>query len=541
MKNSKSPFPACWNYKRQLFTALFSLAAICTYAQVMEWAIKPEYKDIVYMGGDLYKVKNGNGKWGVYNINERELTIRAAYDSITPLVEDRALILDAQGQGLLGIIDKNGNPVRQLMDTPSMIVMQDYPYYSNGLLVVGVLGKQWYEFGYVDKNGEAMTMHDNFTFLYACPFDNGLAMIRTAKGSYHIIDKQGSHQYQGNTKIKFLSNPKNGVFVLATGNSVSKGRFENRKFKEEVSLERNRVVRVNDATATHTITCAGSSTYSFDNAFHLIEGNAPSKVTPVVPRTEYSARLKKEQYSWQFGLSYNRKQLLEPQFKNVKIYEDQYALVTMPEGGTKGLLRLNAVGKVDVSTTPQTITFYHNQQQTIPLKVECTNMMQSPAIEIITSGTSGTAKYMCQGAGTIEIPFFEPYSQSQTSTEKTIGVDIVVDKLKYGHKDIKVMSSHQEGFSVSFGGYPAYSNKDGSAQVNVVVTSNNGTPSPSARVEVNGTRYYFNGGNKVSASASFHIPIKEIKSCPIIVKVTEDGCRTIHRQTSGKIKNYYLR
>lgn len=55
-----------------LIFCLCVMSSLGIKAQVMEWVIKPTYKDIVPMGGDLYKVKGSNGKWGVYNAAKGE-------------------------------------------------------------------------------------------------------------------------------------------------------------------------------------------------------------------------------------------------------------------------------------------------------------------------------------------------------------------------------------------------------------------------------------------------------------------------------------
>ena len=118
--------------------------------------IQPSYKDIVYLGNDLYKVKGFNDKWGIFNTIKGELTVPAEYENISPIVEDRILILDAQGERLYGIVDKQGYPVATLIPAnqkPNIVVMKDYPYYSDGLLVVGHPAGQYYNYGYVDKQG----------------------------------------------------------------------------------------------------------------------------------------------------------------------------------------------------------------------------------------------------------------------------------------------------------------------------------------------------------------------------------------------------
>lgn len=54
--------------KRIFILLLLAFTVCCNYAQVIEWAIKPVYQEIVPIGKDIYKVKANNNKWGVYNV-----------------------------------------------------------------------------------------------------------------------------------------------------------------------------------------------------------------------------------------------------------------------------------------------------------------------------------------------------------------------------------------------------------------------------------------------------------------------------------------
>lgn len=526
---------------------LYILSVICLFAyeangQIMEWVIQPSYKDIVCLGKDLYKVKGTNGKWGIYNTSNSELTVPIEYDNIGPLVEGRCLILDAQGVGLYGIIDEQGNPVGPLISAsqrPDFAVMKEYPYYSDGLLVIGQPSGQYYNYGYVDKQGNKRVP---FKYLYACPFNQGQAMVYTTRGAYQIIDHQGNFPYVGNDKINFMSNPINGVFVLVTGNNrISKVRLEHSKFNRLEDIEKGQVVRVSDATISKSISSKGPEgrSYMFDNAFHLIEGNAPSVVSPVKAIAESNDNLKKKKIGWLYGINYSSAQILSAQFKDVKIYDNEYAVVTM-ENNMVGLLRFNQSGKINIDVSSATIGFLHNQESMVPVNVLCKNTMTQPMIELSIIGDNQNRVYKCQGSGKIEIPFYESHNQAGKSTNKTLEVEVTADKLKLGRKEINITSSHQAGFKINIGGFPAFSERNGKATVNVSVSSLGGTPSGSAVAIVNGSKHFFNGQTKISIPVYFSIATGQIKRCSVNVSVTESGCPEVSTSKSDTIKSYSL-
>ena len=97
--------------KKITIVLLAILYVIPSFSQTMEWHIKDNYVDIQYMGNNLFKVKNSSGKWGVIN-EYGETTVEIQYDSITPIVENRALLLDATGQFLSGIMNEKGQIIK---------------------------------------------------------------------------------------------------------------------------------------------------------------------------------------------------------------------------------------------------------------------------------------------------------------------------------------------------------------------------------------------------------------------------------------------
>lgn len=516
---------------------IFCLCVLSSFelkAQVMEWVIKPTYKDIVPMGGDLYKVQGSNGKWGVYNVVKGEQTIVAEYDSITPLVDSRALILDKTGLKLYGILSENGSevmPLKQASQEPDFVVIPDYPYYSEGLLVVGQIpsgrGGNCL-FGYVDKQGKGVIAFDNY---YACPFSDGMAMVWTKKKTYRLINKQGVSQYQGNEDVRFISNPKDGEFLLVTGNKIRKARMDGNKFKTVKEINTGgRIVDVADATRYNNISCRGGNTFRFDKAFHYIENGIEPNYS--VSITEKSDRLTKTKAGRQYGLDYNSKQLLIEQFKNVCIYNDEYALVTLQDG-SKGVLQYNPSGKISVSGPDSSIEFAHNNKMMIPVTVSCSGMNNNPTVELTYNGITER----CNGNGQVQFSFYEWHDKTSNSTTKQMTVDLMVDKLNYGSRTFDVKSSHIDGYKLGNVNIPAYSNTSGSATVSVTVYAINGTPSSSAKATVNGITKSFDGRSSLLFNIPVSIPLGGTKSVSINIRVTEDGCPTWTASRTGTIEH----
>ena len=133
--------------KKITIALLAILYVIPSFSQTMEWHIKDNYVDVKYMGNNLFKVKNSNGKWGVIN-EYGETTVAIQYDSITPIVENRALLLDNTGQFLRGIINEKG----QILNTSLNSQMSDnkifisFPSFNEGMLAYGVEAGNYYLF-----------------------------------------------------------------------------------------------------------------------------------------------------------------------------------------------------------------------------------------------------------------------------------------------------------------------------------------------------------------------------------------------------------
>lgn len=504
--------------KRILLILLLAFTAISNYAQVIEWAIKPVYHDIVPIGNDVYKVKANNDKWGVYNASKSQLTIKADYDSITAIVDGRALLLDKTGMFLYGIISEDGSPVGNILSAsqqPDFIVSSEYPYFSDGLLAVGQIPAGGGEclFGYVNKQGKAVIAFDNY---YASPFDNGYAMVWSSKKTYRIINKQGVSQYQGNEDIRFISNPKDNEFLLVTGNKVRLARLEDNKFKTVRNIDTGgRIVDVADATRYYTISCRGGDTFRFDKAFHYMEYGEEPVYSVSIP--ESIGSLKSEKAGRYYGLSYDGVVLLKEQFRDVRIFDD-YAVITTTNG-MKGLVEYNPLGLFSLSGPSEPIEFYHNSSASFPVNFTCSDFVSSPTIELTFDGKTETV----QGSGQATFAYYEPHTEYGKTTSRTIPIEVSVDGLKYGSRNIDVSSFHSKGFRLSSIDFPSYSDMDGNATVKLTIQSINGVPSSAVAV-VNKVTKSFDGKSSVSFEIPFTIPAGGAINAKINIEVQENNC-----------------
>lgn len=508
-----------FNMKRILLLLLLAFTVCCNYAQVIEWAIKPVYQEIVPIGKDIFKVKANNSKWGVYNVSKGLLTVNAEYDSITAVVEDRALLLDKNGMFLYGIISDDGSPVGNILSAsqqPDFIVAAEFPYFRDGLLAVGQIPNGGGEclFGYVNKQGKVAIAFDNY---YASPFDNGYAMVWSSKKTYRIINKQGVSQYQGNEDIRFISNPKDNVFLLVTGNKVRLARLEGNKFKTIRNIDTGgRIVDVADATRYFTISCRGGDTFCFDKAFHYIDNGQEPVYSVSIPESIRS--LKSEKVGRYFGLSYDGNELLKEQFKDVRIYDD-YAVVTTTNG-QKGLVEYNPLGEFRLSGPSDPIEFYHNSAASFPVDITCSNFINSPNIELTYDGITEKV----QGSGQTVFAYYESHTEYGKTTSRTIPIEVSVDGLKYGSRNIDVSSFHSKGFRLSSIDFPSYSNMNGNATVKLTIQSINGVPSSAVAVVNNDVTKSFDGKSSVSFEIPFTIPAGGAINAKINIEVKENNC-----------------
>ena len=149
---------------------LLALGVVEGICQSMEWLCQPgEYETIEYAGNDIFRVKNQQGKWGLLH-SDGKLRLNVAYDSITPFIEDRALLLDRPTKRLLGIINTKGDFVKDF--STDNVYVSKFPQYKEGRLSFS-----WGDgkYGYLNENG-GIAIEPRFYL--AAPFQDGTAAVQ---------------------------------------------------------------------------------------------------------------------------------------------------------------------------------------------------------------------------------------------------------------------------------------------------------------------------------------------------------------------------
>lgn len=168
---------------KTIISLLVSLFAVSLSAQTVRWKVSPEYSNITCISTSLLLIEK-NGMYGLLRANG-EIVALCQYDKISHVVEDRCLLLSANGR-LQAISDGAGNLIKQFGSEEICYVDPDYPNYSEGLLAVCNSQGRW---TYMDKSGLPITKTSEFKG--AAPFVNGYAVVQYKDNSYLHINKRG--------------------------------------------------------------------------------------------------------------------------------------------------------------------------------------------------------------------------------------------------------------------------------------------------------------------------------------------------------------
>lgn len=540
--------------RKILLTTIFLLSNICVFAQMLQWHCDAEYIDIKYMGNDLFKVKTTNGKWGIINA-EGNMTVNAQYDSITPLVDNRALLLDNRGLFMLrGIVNEQGRLIRQFSGGE---VVTSYPYYREGMLAYGEPFGQYYLFGYLDKNGNTCVPPQ---FYSASPFHNGRAAVHYADGeSSSLINKSGASAYVSNNKILFVSAPVNNKFLLV---KKEKGDFNGiflyeidsrNKIKEIKKLEGETVIR---RTADYRILTSTKTglTFYFDNAMRLVRSSDgrgyPTVEEQIDPhRSLNNGPLKAVRKGGSVSFRYNDKEIMQADLIDAEIVSDKY-VVAINRSNRKGIMTLNQYGRISISKNFPVAEFYHNKPVNATISGTIYGIGTGTEIKLGIKGLSESGNEQIfninpgsDGKFEISIPYFMSASESDVEMKKPISANVYLDGLLYMTEECKVQAIHRKGFRIESVSAPEYSAASGAASVTVKVRSIGGRPSSSAIVKVSGSynvEQRFGGAETVTLTIPVVVPKNQVKTFSFSISVSEKDCPTVREARSVTIKNYYL-
>ena len=538
--------------KKITIALLAILYVIPSFSQTMEWHIKDNYVDVKYMGNNLFKVKNSSGKWGVIN-EYGETTVAIQYDSITPIVENRALLLDATGQFLSGIINEKGQIIKTFSNNE---VFVSFPYFNEGMLAYCVYVGGYDLFGYLDINGNTRIEPKYF---WAAPFNNGKAVVQYKSKNYGLIDKSGSTALNDNRKFKFISTPVDNTLLIAVGGNrgdeIALVKLKaNGKLDEIEKLEKvtGYSVRITP-NEFKNISYQNGNTYYFDNAMRLISSstgrtfNEPLTYNNTLLSSSSFKKIR-EQDGWK--ILYAGNTLFQSSFRDISFCSNEYAIVTS-QRNTLGVLKLNENGSVSIQDIPSQAEFYHNNAIKGNLTLSIDGLFASSQVQIGVIGlkeNNQEEKFPPIPAGyngifNQPISFFIPATNFDSEVSLPVKVNLYIDGMLYKTENKEFTGVHKRAFRVSDANAPEYSSPDGNATITFGVQSLESEPSSSAKVIVSGASNQskrFNGKESLHFEVPVIVPVEQIKTFTFTVIIKEEGCPSYTRTISKTIKHYDL-
>lgn len=535
--------------KKTIIALLAILYVIPSFSQTMEWHIKDNYVDVRYMGNNLFKVKNSNGKWGVIN-EYGETTVAIQYDSITPIVENRALLLDATGQFLSGIISEKGQIIKSFHNGERLA---NFQYFNEGMLAYGVEAGNYYLFGYLDSNGNTRI---DPKYYWAAPFNNGKAVIQYKSKNFGLINKFGGTELNDNRKFKFMSTPVNNKLLIAVGSNrgdeislVTLG--ANGKLHEAEKLEKETGYSVN-ITDYKTISYQNGHKYYFDNAMRLISSSTGKSFNePLTYATSLSInpnfKKMREQGGWK--VQHLGKTLFQSSFRDISFCGEEYAIVTS-QRNTMGVLKLNNNGNISIQNVPAQAEFYHNATVKGNIAVNISGLFSSSQVQIGVIGlkeNNQEEKFNIpvgyNGIYNKEVSYFIPATSFDSEVNIPIKINLYIDGMLCKTETKTLTGVHKRAFRVSDANAPEFSKPDGNEIIKFNVQSLKSKPSSSAKVIVSGDANQskrFKDEELLYFSIPVKIPVESTKTFSFTVTIKEDGCPSYTRTISRTIKHYDL-
>lgn len=525
------------------------LNGIPSLSQTMEWHIKDNYVDVKYMGNNLFKVKNYNGKWGVIN-EYGETTVEIQYDSITPIAENRALLLDNTGLYLQGIINEKGQIIKLFNNGERLA---NYQFYSEDMLAYGIPVGDVYLFGYLDINGNTSVKPK---YYWAAPFNNGNAVVQHKSTNFGLIDKSGNTVLNENRRFKFMSTPVDNKLLIAVGSYrgdeislVTLGANGKLNEVEKLEKETGYSVNVNDYK---TISYQNGNRYYFDNAMRLVSSSTGKNFNDALtydvklPNSS-NFKIMREQGGWK--IMHSGKVLLYTSFRDISFCGNEYAIITSQKH-TKGVLKLNNNANISVQNIPTQADFYHNASVKGNVSVSIDGLFASSQVQIGVVGLKENNQEErfnvpigFSGIYNQPISYFIPATNFDSEVSLPIKVNLYIDGMLYNTEKHELTGVHKRAFRVSDANAPEYSDPEGNATITFNVQSLDGTPSSSARVSISGATNQtkrFNGEELLYFKVPVTVPMESEKTFSFIVTIKEDGCPSYTRTIKRTIKHYDL-
>ena len=520
-----------------LILIILTLGISLGYAQSMDWLCHPgEYSEIQYVGGDLFKVRTMQGKWGILHANG-EMRVKAIYDSITPFVEDRALLLDRSGKRMLGIIDMSGNIIKDF--SSEEIYVSRYPNFREGRISFGNRNGLY---GYMNDKG-AIVIEPQFYM--AAPFQNGIAAVQYDNTDYGLINKSGRSAIVSDEHYSFISSPVEGK-VLAVKGSRRGGeqllimRLEGTSLKKDKVLEDGMYIWLSDDFTT--VECQLGHTYHIDNQWR-VESSSHNAKLPQIPEepmrviTESSTILSKISTEGGMKITYLGNPIMDYAFPDVATFDKSYAVVRSRDGKI-GVLKLNPSAAITIKSPATPVIFTHNELKDVILDVELVDV--DPAKIKWYRNNQGWLTHSTleqeNGVWKLRMPYFKQSDSYGNEETETVDIAITYDGLDWMHQFIEVKSRHESGYKVSLSGGDRFG-ENGNATLSLKVEAINGTEGASGTISINGgAPMHFSNGSK-TIPLSIYLAEGDSRTFSYTVVIKEDGCPEYSTQVAKSVHN----
>lgn len=312
-------------------------------AQIAKWLVRPNYDSIEMVNGMLLEVSQ-NGKYGLLDKSGKKI-LPLEYDSISPFKDDIALLFKAEK--FYGITDTKGKVV-SLQERDYMLV-PGADHFNDRMLLVK-RNKNYY---YIDADGN-QTLGP---FAEAYPFYEGFACVRQYEDYikkpqetyYDFVSVNGTEftlKKHNKKDICFMSSFHNGSAVIVVKKKffkVDSGSLEltpisldSTMNKKSLVVAVNKEIPVMKQENEDNLVYAKNGIFMFDRNMRLklmhLRGN--DSISYDFPEEEvriYTSSFGSIEKDGIYGLTYENKQLLPPQFEEVLHLEDNLAIVKVDD------------------------------------------------------------------------------------------------------------------------------------------------------------------------------------------------------------------
>lgn len=523
---------------RRIYTIVLVCILGCASAaaQSMDWLCHPgDYSEIEYLGADLFKIKTHKGKWGIMHAGG-EMRVNAEYDSITPFVENRALLLDDRGRRLLGLVDTDGRMVHDFSD--GQIYVSRYPHFKDGRLVFSTKDGLY---GYMNDSGVVVIEPQ---YYFAAPYQDGVATVQYDSGYYGLINKGGRSVIVSDDNYPFISSPVDNQVLLIKSSRRGADqlvlmRIDGTNLKKQRVLEDGMNIWLSDDFST--VECQLGHTYQLDDQWRIVSSSHNADLPEVAeePRhvvSESSTVLSKTRAEDGVLITYLGNPIMDYAFPEAATFDKKYAIVQSKDKKV-GVLKLNPSASIIISASQEPIQLYHNELKDVVLDVKLLDVDPSKIKWYRNDQgwlTNSTLEQV-DGQWKLRMPYFKASDSYDVVSSENVDIAITYDGLDWLHQFVDVKSLHKPGYNISLSSNGTTNDK-GNAKLSLVVAAKNGNPSGGTIIVNGGNPIEFSGTSK-TIPFTVNVPEGNSKTFTFFVIVREDGCPDYSASVSTTVQN----